>query len=569
MKPGKRAEGGSTIVAIGWHDVRVLAGLLTLGLSGCASLESSDGGAGNDTRAQPGGGETTRISVGAAVPDPSEARPRKADTAAQASEVTFDTPLVPELLTAEVPEPDLWARLRGRFDLEAPRAEYIEAELGRYSGRQEYFDVVLERGEPYVRYILERIEARGMPAELVLVPLVESTFRPFAYSHSRAGGIWQFLPATGRHYGLEQNWWYDGRRDIIASTEAALDYFAHLHELFDGDWLLALAAYNAGEGRVQRAVRANEARGRPTDFWHLDLPQQTEDYVPRILALRAILAAPGAHGIKLPDPGPPVDLTVVELPGQVDLAMAAEMAGLSVERLYRYNPGFNRWATPPEGPHRLVVPGDSADRLRTALAEQDPNELVRWKRHQVQPGETLSEIATQYRTSVSALKDLNDINGSFIRAGEHLLVTSAARPESAYSLSAENRRRARQASGPDGRQRIAYRVESGDTLWRIAQLHDVSMRRLAAWNDMAIKDPLQPGQRMVVWTDSGRGGPSGRVQRVSYSVRSGDSLYEIARQFNVNVADIRRWNDLERGAYLQPGQQLKLRVDVTEQADAS
>lgn len=554
-------------MAIGWRDTRALAGLLTLGLSGCAGL----GGAGDDSGPQAkGGGEAQRVAVGAAVPDTyaAPASMDRTDGAAAEPEVTFDGPFVPELLTTEIPDPGLWARLRSQFNLEAPPPGDIEAELERYSGRQDYFDIVLDRGEPYVRYILERVEARGLPAELVLVPLVESTYRPFAYSHSRAGGIWQFTPATGRHYGLEQNWWYDGRRDIVASTEAALDYLDHLHDLFDGDWLLALAAYNAGEGRVQRAVEANEARGRPTDFWHLDLPPQTEDYVPRILALRAILADPGAHGVKLPDSGEPADLTVVELPGQVDLAMAAEMAGISVERLYRYNPGLNRWATPPEGPHRLVVPGESADDLRAALAEHEPSELVRWQRHQVQPGETLSEIASDYRTSVSALRDLNDIDGSTIRAGEHLLVTSAAHPPSAYSLSAENRRRARQSSGPAGRRRIEYRVESGDSLWRIAQIHDVSVRRLAAWNDMAAEDPLRPGQQMVVWVDSGRGGPSDRVQQVRYTVRQGDSLYEIARQFNVNVDEIRRWNGLERGAYLQPGEELKLRVDVTEQADA-
>lgn len=557
------------IVATGWRDAGALAGLMTLGLSGCAGLGGSGGE--SDTQTQAGTGEPRRVAVGAAVPDGSvaPASAQTLDAQSGGTEMAFDTPFVPELLTAEVPEVGLWDRVRSRFDLETPRPERIETEVGRYSGRQQYFDVVLERGEPYVRYILERIEARGLPAELVLVPLVESTYRPFAYSHSRAGGIWQFTPATGQHYGLEQNWWYDGRRDIIASTEAALDYLEYLHGLFDGDWLLALAAYNAGEGRVQRAVRANEARGQPTDFWHLNLPPQTEDYVPRILALRAILADPGAHGIKLPDAGDPVDLAVVELPGQVDLAVAADMAQLSVELLYRYNPGFNRWATPPEGPHRLVVPGGSAERLRTALAEHDPSELVRWQRHRVQPGETLSEIATQYRTSVSVLRDLNDIDGATIRAGEHLLVTSAERPPSTYSLSADNRRRARQSSGPAGRQRIEYRVESGDTLWRIAQIHDVPVRRLAAWNDMAEEDPLRPGERMVVWVDSGRGGPNGRVQQVRYTVRSGDSLYDIARQFNVNVGDIRRWNDLERGSYLQPGQELELHVDVTEQADAS
>ncbi|MEX1082038.1 MAG: LysM peptidoglycan-binding domain-containing protein [Halofilum sp. (in: g-proteobacteria)] len=494
--------------------------------------------------------------------------------------LSIDTPLVPQSLgddaEAAAEPQDIWGRVRGQFRIEPPAdAEPIQAEIRRYTGRQAYFDAVVSRGEPYLHYIVDRLEARDLPTELLLVPVVESTFRPFAYSYSRAGGIWQFTPATGRHYGLAQNWWYDGRRDVVASTEAALDYLEYLHGLFDGDWLLAMAAYNAGEGRVQRAVQRNEANGRPTDFWNLPLPQQTRKYVPRILALRAILAAPQEHGIELPSVANEAALTLVELPGQVDVALAAKMADISVDRLYRYNPGFNRWATPPDGPHRLAVPRARAEAFEVALAEQDPDDMVRWKRHQVASGETLSAIADTHGVSVDALQDVNEIDGAFIRAGDHLLVPSASQPAEDYALSASNRRRARQARGPENRRQIEYQVQSGDTLWELARSHEVPVRRLASWNDMAPADLLRPGDRLVVWVERGnRGGPghdgpSERLQRVDYTVRRGDSLYDIAQRFGLRVADIERWNELDGEQYLQPGQQLELRVDVTAQAEAS
>ena len=466
---------------------------------------------------------------------------------------------------------DVWSRLRNGFGLPDVDEDRIDAEIARYEGRQRYFEIVAQRAQPYLRYILDRIEARDMPAELLLIPVVESAFRPFAYSHARAGGLWQFKPLTGQRFGLEQNWWYDGRRDVLASTDAALDYLEYLNGFFDGDWLLAIAAYNGGEGTVQRAVRVNAAQGQPTDYWHLDLPTQTEKYVPRILALRAILAAPDEHGIALPEMPEEEALTVVELDDQVDLALAAEMAGMPLEALHRYNSGYNRWATPPDGPHRLAVPKRQADTLRAALASRDERGMIRWRRHAVESGDTLGAIADTYGTTVDMLRDVNDISGSRIRVGEHLLVPMPSREGEAYTLSLDNRRRSTQASGPSGRERIDYRVRRGDTFWDIARSHDVDVQRLAAWNDMAPGDAIHPGQDLAIWIEgsqAGRGGPGESLQEVSYTVREGDSLYEIARRFNLDVEDIRRWNSLQPGTYLQPGQSLDLRVDVTEQAEA-
>ncbi len=482
---------------------------------------------------------------------------------------TADELIVPSGFAA-IPEPapapeakdgaspdNVWDRVRDGFTLPTADKAAIEREAATYTSNPDYLGRVGERARPFLGYIVDALDARDLPTELALIPVVESAYRPFAYSNGHAAGLWQFVPATGRHYGLRQDWWYDGRRDFVAATEAALDYFAYLHEFFDGDWLLAIAAYNAGEGTVQRAVERNRRRGEPTDFWHLDLPAQTEAYVPRLLALRDIVAAPAVNGITLPDIPNERAIGVVQVDGQIDLALAADLAGITTERLYRLNPGYNRWATPPEGPHRLVLPADRTARFREGLAATAPSERMRWQRHRVAQGDTLGQIADQYHTSVSVLRDVNDLNGNLIRAGEQLVVPVSGRPTDASAIAARN-------SSNAGARR--HTVQSGESLWAIAQRYDVNIDALAAWNGLSKNATLHPGDTLTVRRNGAApvsGGPGrDRIQSVSYTVRRGDSLYRIARRFNVQVADLRRWNDLP-GDYLRPGQRLELKVDVT------
>jgi len=337
------------------------------------------------------------------------------------------------------------------------------------------------------------------------LPVIESAFDPFAYSHGRAAGLWQFIPATGARFGLNQNWLYDGRRDVVESTRAALEYLEYLHGMFEGDWLLAVAAYNAGEGTVGRAVRNNRAAGQPTDFWHLRLPTETRDYVPRLLGLAVVLADPEQHALSLPEiPGGAV-FAPVELDGQIDLAVAAALAGIELEALQALNPGFNRWATDPEGPHRLQLPIEAVEPFYVGLAELPASERMRWHRHQVRPGDTLSGLARQHRTTVAAIQQANDITGTSIRVGGHLMIPTATRD-------ASNQPRGAAEAGRAGRAKDA------------------------------------------------------QVRRVNYTVRRGDSLYRIANNFSVTVDDIRRWNDLDANRHLHPGQRLVLHVDVTTQS---
>ncbi|MEX0430079.1 LysM peptidoglycan-binding domain-containing protein [Spiribacter insolitus] len=503
---------------------------------------------------------------------------------AHAPSVSRDTPFREHGLTAaagavEAGDPDavdvtdLWQRVRNGYAIPGHDNERVENQFQEYAGYGDYWTTVSNRARPYLHHIVEQLEARGMPLELALLPVVESAYRPFAYSHGRAAGIWQFIPATGRHYGLEQNWWYDGRRDVVAATDAALNYLEYLNELFEGDWLLALAAYNAGQGTVSRAMERNRNAGKPTDYWSLDLPRETMNYVPRLLAISELVADPAAHDVELASiPNEPA-VEVVELDQQIDLALAAELAGIDMDRLYRLNPGYNRWATGPSGPHRLLLPRDRVAAFRQRLAKTPRQAWMRWQRHRIARGETLGEIANRYHVTVADLQEANDVQNHIIRAGDHLLVPMASRPSGQYTLTADARREASQNRSREGRNRQNYVVRAGDSFWSIAQRFGVGMRELARWNGMAPGDTLAIGEQLTVWTESSTGTmtarstPSDRLQSVTYSVRQGDSLYGIAQRFNVGVADLRRWNSLREGAYLQPGQSLRMQVDVTAQSN--
>ena len=485
-----------------------------------------------------------------------------------------DFPPLPELdhaaADAKAPAPgDLWPVLREGFALPQPEQRRIAQELRWFARHPDYLRRVFDRARPWLAWIHQEIRRRGMPAEIALLPVVESGFNPYAYSHGRAAGIWQFIPGTGRRFGLVQDWWYDGRRDVIDSTRAALDYLQFLHEEFDGDWLLALAAYNSGEGTVQKAVRRNRRSGRPTDFWHLRLPRETRGYVPRLLALARLVASPEQYGVELPRIDPTPAFAIVDTGGQIDLALAAELAGIDLETLQRFNPAFNRWATRPQGPHRLVLPAKAAERFRTRLAKLDPDERIQWVRHRVRRGETLIAIAKRHETTVALLREVNGLRSDRIRAGSHLLIPKARRALTAYPLSSVARRDALIDSGRS-RGATVYRVRPGDTLWEIARRHGVGVRRLAKWNGMAPGDPLRPGRKLVIRNSSTRTSASPTTQRIVYTVRKGDSLARISHRFKVSIEDLRRWNrDRLRGRYLQPGQRLTLYVDVRRQSGST
>ncbi|MCG6969195.1 MAG: LysM peptidoglycan-binding domain-containing protein [Gammaproteobacteria bacterium] len=457
---------------------------------------------------------------------------------------------------------NIWHRVRKGFALNGYEHRRVDAELKWFSRHQGYIDRITTRAMPFLYYILAEVEKRHMPAEIALLPIVESAFQPYAYSPGQAAGMWQFIAATGQRYGLEMNWWYDGRRDVYQSTHAALDFLLDLHEHFNNDWLLALAAYNSGQGTVDRAIRANQRAGKKTDFWSLQLPKETRDYVPKLLAISVLIDDPRAFGIRLSILPDRPYFEKVDIGAQIDLSLAAVMADMAVEELYSLNPAFNRWATAPDGPHYLLIPVDKAPAFKQNLAKIDLQEAIHWTQHKIEAGETLGTIAARYNTTISAIQKINKISDATIISGESLIIPVA-------SANASNSQSSK----------VEHTVEQGDTFWNLAKQYDVSIKHIAEWNSMTPEDYLIPGQTLVIWQNTIS--PSDKLdqrlvktrftappkrsttRKITYRVRNGESLSLISKKFRVDVDDVIQWNALEEENDLRPGQHLKLYVDVT------
>lgn len=456
---------------------------------------------------------------------------------------------------------DVWDRIRHGFQLNISHNDRIQRELAWLSRHPSYMARVGERASRYLYFIADEIASRNLPMELALLPIVESTFDPFAYSHGQASGLWQIIPTTGTALGLKQNWWYDGRRDVVASTRAALDYLEKLHHQMDGDWLLALASYNSGAGNVRKAERKNTRLGKATDYWSLDLPRETEAYIPRLLAIKELVESPDKHSVKLFSiPNTPY-FEEVDIGGQVDLAQAAQLAGLTMDELYALNPAYNRWATDPDGPHRLLVPIDKASAFRNNLVSIPAEQRVTWDRYVIKTGDTLSTIAQEHKTTISLLQSLNNLNSTRIRAGRTLLVPKASEASDHYTYSLAERIKRKQSRG--GNNKVSHLVRKGESLWSIGKRYRVNSRSIAHWNGMSPNDPIRPGQKLVIRTDEGGQTTGKTVRKVAYKVRQGDSLARIASRFNLRINDIISWNAVNPKKYLQPGDNLTLFVDVT------
>lgn len=514
------------------------------------------------------------------VKEQSSTEPAHQDSAIKLdSKVSVETKAISLDDTIQVTQPpvepppiaNLWDRLRKGFKLDLTiDNRRTTSQLQWYRKHQSYLDRVTDRASRYLHFIVEEAEKRNMPLELALLPVVESAFDPFAYSHGRAAGMWQFIPSTGRIYGLKQTWWYDGRRDIYASTHGALDYLDYLQKRFDGDWLLALAAYNSGSGTVKKAIARNRKLGKKTDYWSLKLPKETSAYVPKLLAIAKLVNTPQAYNVTLNKINNKPVFQSVDTSSQIDLAQAAQMAGISIEELYLYNPGFNRWATDPKGPHRLLLPLATVDRFNQELTLLPKEQRLTWSRYNIRKGDTVSTIAKRFNITPSLLSSINNIRKNRIKAGDTLLIPKSSQGNSYYSLSAAQRLKASQSryNKKTSASKITYTVQPGDSFWEIASKYKIGVRTLAKWNGMAPTDTLRAGQKIVIWSKSTatHKSPTSRsvVRKVNYKVRNGDSFARIAGKFNVTINQIKKWNNrLAKLKYLQPGQQVTLFVDIT------
>ncbi|OGI38493.1 MAG: hypothetical protein A2140_10445, partial [Candidatus Muproteobacteria bacterium RBG_16_62_13] len=364
------------------------------------------------------------------APAPSSAAPATAEPVKPTAR-TVDTNAPrdtdPAKRVAPADHADVWARMRAGFAMKKLDSPLVAVHERWFASNPEYIARMNDRARLYLHYIVEELERRGMPTELALLPAVESAYQPYALSRARASGLWQFIAPTGQLYGLKMNWWYDGRRDVLAATQAALDYLEKLYSEFDGDWHLALAAYNAGEGKIGRMMAYNQQRGKSTDYIHLKLRRETINYVPKLQAIVNIVANPEKYGITLARiPNKPY-FAKVETGSQIDLGVVAKMIDVPVADLQVINPGYTRWATAPDGPHHLLVPADKKDALIEGLNKLPAGERIQYRHHVVVRGDTLHEVSRRYGVAIDVLRTTNNMHSNLLRPGQGLLIPVSTR----------------------------------------------------------------------------------------------------------------------------------------------
>ena len=446
--------------------------------------------------------------------------------------------------------PELWHLMRQEMHLDTHLDQRrVQQELRWLQRHPGYLQRLAPRMQRYLPYIYSEVKARQMPIELALLPIVESALDTFAFSHGGAAGPWQFVSGTARQYGLKINDWYDGRRDIIASTGAALDYLTALHKRF-GNWHLALAAYNAGQGNVAKARRRDPGVG----YFELELPAETKAYVPRLLALAEVVARPDKYNLTLPKLQPGVTFFVLETNSQFQLDKLAQHLEIELQELYEWNSALSKWATPPEGPHRIIVPAhiDRQDKQQL-LASIPKAQKLDWIEVKVKAGDTLSHLAKRHRTDINTIKVTNQLSSNRLSLGQVVLIPQN-KGDTHHHPKISKRK-----------QQTPYTVRQGDSLWSIARNHKVGLTALMKHNNIGPRDTLRTGQ--VVYLPNKKlvttlKNPNRVTRKVRYKVRRGDSLARIANKFNVTIKQIARWNKIDTKKYLQPGQGLMLYVDV-------
>ncbi len=387
---------------------------------------------------------------------------------------------------------NLFDRIRLGYALPDTADKSVALQARYFAGLEDYLDRSFERGERYLYYVVRELEARNMPLELAMLPIVESAYNPYAYSRARAAGIWQFIAPTATRYQVRVNWWQDGRRDIVDSTRAALDYLSELHAMFNGDWYKAIAAYNCGELAVVRAVERNRRAGKPTDFFHLKLPRETRAYVPKLLALSRIVANPAAYGLEFASIRNEPYFARVEVGSQIDLRVAAALIGVSEEELHALNPAFNRWATDPEGPHHLLVPAAAAADFARAIAGLAPELRMPLEHYRLQEGDTIATLAAARELSVPTIRELNGPAWADLRVGDNILLPASRIAPLRPGLIIEGE------TLVPGFHRKTYVVRRGDTLASIARRNRLTVDALAQLNGLEPRAQVSAGSKLVV-----------------------------------------------------------------------
>lgn len=463
--------------------------------------------------------------------------------------------------SADIPN-SVWERIRAGFKMPPLDSEKVDRWIKYYTKDPAYLQRMTERSSKYLYNIVEEVESRDMPTELALLPFVESAFQPEALSRAKAAGLWQFMPATGKDYELEQNLWRDDRRDVLESTRAALDYFAYLHGLFN-DWQLTLAAYNWGEGSVRRAISRAQARKQPTDYAHLRMPQETANYVPKLEAIKRIVENPARYGVTLPDVGNEPYFVRITKPRDIDVATAAELAGMPLDEFKKLNPSYKLPVIVASHNNVMLLPADRVDFFVDNLASwmDSGQPLSRWSTYKMKAGDTLAAVAARAGMTEAALRKVNGIP-----AGRRVLPNSTllilAEGDEQVDISLEEADAKLRLSPATTWRRVTYRVRSGDTLTAIARRWHITVRSIASANRLR-SDRLRVGQRLILTVPNVERAPiiasssTSSARHVIYTVKSGDTLGAIARRYGVQVSALRTTNRI-RGNTIRAGQRLRI-----------
>ncbi|WP_161984243.1 LysM peptidoglycan-binding domain-containing protein [Sulfuriferula plumbiphila] len=455
---------------------------------------------------------------------------------------------------------DLWQRIRNGFALKQLDSPLVATHVDWYAQRPDYLRRTIARSKLYLFHIMEEVQKRGMPAEIALLPIVESAFNPMAYSRSHASGIWQFIPSTGKDFGLKQNSWYDGRRDIVAATDAALDYLDKLHTMF-GTWNLALAAYNCGEGCVSRAIAKNQAQGLPTNYLSLSLPAETRHYVPKLMAVKEIISDPGMVGLSLDSIPNQAYFVSVSLHQSIDVKLAAKLADMPVKEFKSLNPAFTKPVVRSDSAQPILLPVDRAEAFSDNLKNYD-RPLVSWQLYPAKKGERAVAIAKKFGVTVAWLKQHNEFK-----------LTRKGRLAANYSLmlplgnKVDTALAAAPTKSPAAVRHTTrtVKVKRGDTLAALARHHGVSIAEIKRWNRLR-GEHLRAGSQLIVAEADSVAHHNETTHKVSahhakarhYTVKHGDSLSGIAKKFDVSVEDIQHWNSIKHHTVIKPGTRLVL-----------
>ncbi len=447
--------------------------------------------------------------------------------------------------------PNVWEVLRYEFTLnhETSRVE-VQDQIQWFVAHPGFINKVCRQSEPYIYHIINEVKKKKLPGELALLPMIESAFDPFAYSVAGAAGLWQLMPLTGKDLGLTQDWWFDGRRSINSSTDAALNYLLYLNNFFNGNWILAIAAYDAGAGTIDRAIKAIPKSGNTISFWELSVPRETQIYVPRLLALAEIISNPSRYKLVLPEIAYLPYFEEVNIGSPIDLNHAAKMAGMSYKELIKLNPGFNRWTTAPNKPFKLLIPTEKVQQFYFNLANLPEHKRVSWEMYQVQPGDSLDNIAVRYHTTVNFIKQLNQLTTNDLKPNQSILIPSTkntpvvVKKEPAVTLLPIKHQMIASRE-----HRIIHIVQENDNYNTLVKTYGISVQQIQTWNKITNNQPLYKGQQLIIFKKIN--------QPTYYVVKKGDSLSNIAQKHQTQIERLLALNPgLTRNTSLYLGQKI-------------